>query len=313
MNKKTDENSLSTFIHKIGYDVDKTILKYIDIKQQQFFDFLPELSMFATTYVVKKNFTRKTFAPKAIEDCICFFFLNTIENIDRKKCKVAGLTPRVSIYPATASQMSFFKKGTYKEIVSIAVSATYLKSFLGLDAQKFQFLFDKYHNFLIEEIMTDDILRTVNDILKSEPSKELNAFHYKLKALQLLFYLFKSLNNRSYLVHKALSEHDIDAIYKVKNKIESSLDKPTPIAELKQIAGMNELKMRELFTQIFGMGIYDFYQHLRMKEAARLLREEKLSVSEVGYQLGFENLSHFTKVFEKHIGQKPKRYSIDLL
>jgi AraC-like DNA-binding protein len=37
--------------------------------------------------------------------------------------------------------------------------------------------------------------------------------------------------------------------------------------------------------------------------------EEKLSVSEVGYQMGFSNISHFSRVFEKHIGLKPKKYS----
>ena len=76
---------------------------------------------------------------------------------------------------------------------------------------------------------------------------------------------------------------------------------------------MNELKMRKIFKQVFGMGIYDYYQHLRMKEAARLLRDEKLSVSQAGYQIGFENLSHFTKVFEKHIGKKPKKYSSEFM
>jgi AraC-like DNA-binding protein len=46
-----------------------------------------------------------------------------------------------------------------------------------------------------------------------------------------------------------------------------------------------------------------------MKEAARLLKEEKLSVSDVGYQLGFTNLSHFSRIFAAHIGMKPKQYS----
>lgn len=46
-----------------------------------------------------------------------------------------------------------------------------------------------------------------------------------------------------------------------------------------------------------------------MKEAARLLKEEKLSVSEVGYQLGFTNLSHFSRIFKKHIGMNPKQYT----
>jgi AraC-like DNA-binding protein len=48
---------------------------------------------------------------------------------------------------------------------------------------------------------------------------------------------------------------------------------------------------------------------MRMQEAARLLKEKRLTVSEVGYRLGFTNLSHFSRVFEEHIGMKPKKYS----
>ncbi|HEX5555768.1 MAG TPA: AraC family transcriptional regulator [Chitinophagaceae bacterium] len=177
------------------------------------------------------------------------------------------------------------------------------------DAGQFQFLFDTDNIFLIEEIMTDDILRTVNDIVKKEEPGILKNYHYKLKAMELLFYLFQSLSKRAQSVHQKLSEKDIKSMYKVRDRLISSLQKPTPVATLKQIAGMNELKMRKLFTQIFGMGIYDYFQFFRMKEAARLMREEKLSVSEAGYQMGFENLSHFSRVFEKHIGKKPKRYS----
>ncbi|MDR1171571.1 MAG: helix-turn-helix transcriptional regulator, partial [Bacteroidales bacterium] len=63
------------------------------------------------------------------------------------------------------------------------------------------------------------------------------------------------------------------------------------------------------FRQIFGNSIFSYYQTFRMKEAARLLKEEKLSVSDVGYQLGFTNLSHFSRIFAAHIGMKPKQYS----
>jgi len=47
-----------------------------------------------------------------------------------------------------------------------------------------------------------------------------------------------------------------------------------------------------------------------MKEAAYLLKHEKQSVSKVGYALGFSNLSHFTRMFEEHIGMKPKKFSV---
>ena len=88
------------------------------------------------------------------------------------------------------------------------------------------------------------------------------------------------------------------------------LDTPQTIEELADFAGMSSSKLKRLLKQIFGNSIFNYYQSFRMKEAARLLREEKLSVSEVGYRLGFSNLSHFTSMFEQHIGMKPKRYSL---
>lgn len=53
---------------------------------------------------------------------------------------------------------------------------------------------------------------------------------------------------------------------------------------------------------------FSYYQKLRMKIATQLLKENKMSVSEVGYALGFSNLSHFIKVFEEHNGIKPKAF-----
>ncbi len=55
---------------------------------------------------------------------------------------------------------------------------------------------------------------------------------------------------------------------------------------------------------------FDYYQSMRMQEAARLLKKERMSVSEVGYQMGFTNLGHFSKVFEQYMGMKPKKWSV---
>jgi len=47
-----------------------------------------------------------------------------------------------------------------------------------------------------------------------------------------------------------------------------------------------------------------------MQEATRMLKEEKLLVYDVVSQLGFSNLSHFSRIFEEHIGLKPKKYAM---
>lgn len=278
--------------------------------------FLPELILHFGSSVVKKSFTRQTTTTNEIEDCICFSFYNifedTTQTTGKRTLKQPDEAPYVRVFPIALSQKIVLTKNAQVTHVSIGISAAYLKSLLKEDTEHFQFLFDSSNNFLIEEIMTDDILNTVNEIVKKDAPVTLKSYHYKLKALELLFHLFESLRKREKSIHQKLSDREIKSIYKVRDNIVASLSKPSSIAELKQIAGMSELKLRSIFTQVFGMGIYDYYQHLRMKEAARLLRDEKLSVSEAGYRMGFENLSHFSRVFEKHIGKKPKKYSSDL-
>lgn len=305
------DQRLLQYAAKVGLSAEKDF-KHFEIKFFQAFEFLPDMAMHFSSYVPKKNFTRTT-STSAIKNSIGFLFYNIFEDTayprqTRRKID----TPYVRIFPFAIPQQIHFTKNTRVTHISISISADYLKTLLREETDNFQFFFDSTNNFLIEEIMTDDILRTVNDIVKKEAPTALKGYYYRIKAMELLLYLLDSLRKREKPAHQKLSARDIKAIYQVRDKISSSIDKPSSIAELKRIAGMNEHKLRNLFMQVFGMGIYDYYQHLRMKEAARLIRDEKLSVSAAGYQVGFENLSHFSRVFEKHIGKKPKKYSIEV-
>jgi AraC-like DNA-binding protein len=78
------------------------------------------------------------------------------------------------------------------------------------------------------------------------------------------------------------------------------------LPDLARQIGMSATKMKRLFRQIFGDSIYNYFQVARMNEAAQMLRN--FSVSQVGYHIGFSNLSHFTRLFEKHHQIKPKRF-----
>ena len=304
-------SSVLRFTNKVGVTIENE-LKHFHISFFKGFTFLPEMAMHFGSFFTKNSFTRVT-ATSDISDAIGFVFHNIFEDdttIDPDKSKTRRILapPYVRIFPYAISQEIHFEKDTWVTHVSISISAAYLKTYLQEESEHFQYLFNSTHNFWIEEIMTDDILRTVNEIVKKEEPAHMKSYFYKIKAMELIFHLFESLKKRQNAVGQKLSAKEIEAVYLVRDKIVSSLSRFSSIEELKQIAGMNELKLRKLFEQVFGMGIYDYYQHLRMKEAARLMREENISVSAAGYKMGFENLGHFTKVFEKHIGKKPMKY-----
>lgn len=300
--------SIMQFTNKLGVVLEKE-LQYFQVNFFKGLTFLPDMAMHFGSFQVTEDFVRVT-GQSDLADGIGFVFHNIFEDkandITNKQLSIGP--PYVRIFPYSINQRLEFKKNTRVTHVSISVSSTHLKDFLKEETEHFAYLLGSANNFWIEELMTDDILRTVNELVRKEESGMMQSFYYRTKAMELLYYLFESLKRRENASALKLSSQDIQAVYQVRDKIMSSLSRPSTITELKQIAGMNELKLRKIFTQVFGMGIYDYYQHLRMKEAARLLREEKLTVSEAGYQMGFENLGHFTKVFEKHMGKKPKKY-----
>ncbi|CAM4093622.1 AraC-type DNA-binding protein [Pedobacter westerhofensis] len=304
MNRQEDEyanSDIQQFTSKLGL-VLENVLQHFQINFFKGFTFMPEMAMHFGSFLTISDFTRVT-GQSDITDGIGFVFHNIfLDHVqggnDQNKTSAPMEPPYVRIFPYEIRQTMHFKKNTQVTHVSISISAAYLRSFLKEESKHFEYLFDSANSFWIEELMNDDILRSVNDIVKKEEPGTMSSFYYKIKAMELLFHLFESLKKRENFVGQQLNAKEIRAIYQVRDKIVSSLSQPSTIAELKQIAGMNELKLRKLFKQIFGMGIYDYYQHLRMIEAARLLREENLSVSEAGFQMGFENLGHFTKVFE---------------
>jgi DNA-binding response OmpR family regulator/two-component sensor histidine kinase len=52
----------------------------------------------------------------------------------------------------------------------------------------------------------------------------------------------------------------------------------------------------------------NFIKTLRMKRAAQILKQQKLSVAEVAYQVGFRDSRYFSKTFRKQFGKTPSEY-----
>ncbi len=69
------------------------------------------------------------------------------------------------------------------------------------------------------------------------------------------------------------------------------------------------LKLKE----VTGKSAGDFIQSIRTKEAARLLKSDQLTISEVAYQTGFNDPSYFSRCFKKHFGVSPKEFKTSSL
>lgn len=289
--------------------VESASLRFNDLR---IIDFLPDMMVMIRSLVANEAFVYRRDPITAIERGLLISFQNVFQD---KQEVVAGSTnrlteerPHVRLTPShLANEVSFPPQAHIKQI-TILMEASYLKRLLGHEHHQFSYLLEVDSTFWIEDFMSPPMAALVDQLVTTTPEVGLPDFYYRLKSEELLYVLFKNLLGRASVAHQPMSTKEIEAVYRVRNALTASLEKALPVGDLVKVGGMNEQKLRKLFTQVFGQGLYAYFQHLRMEEAARLLTEEQLTVSETGYRLGFSNLSHFGRLFEAHLGVTPKKW-----
>ncbi|SFO46282.1 AraC-type DNA-binding protein [Chitinophaga sp. YR627] len=195
--------------------------------------------------------------------------------------------------------------------INIEIAPDHLSGLFDSSAQSpvLQSLLENTQPLLFEQMVLPSLQKIVDEMLSTAVADTFKLFFLRIKAEELICRLLMELEKRDEQQLYALNGRDVATIYKVKEQLLAHLDTPPVINELAVNAGMSPTKLKRLFKQIFGNSIFSYYQAFRMREAAVLLKDEQLSVSDVGYRLGFTNLSHFSRVFQEHMGMKPKQYS----
>lgn len=72
--------------------------------------------------------------------------------------------------------------------------------------------------------------------------------------------------------------------------------------------GINHDYLGKLFIQYKGKKMSDYTNELRIKKAGEMLLSEEKNVTEIAFEVGFDSLSTFYRVFQKVMGGKPTDY-----
>jgi AraC-like DNA-binding protein len=64
----------------------------------------------------------------------------------------------------------------------------------------------------------------------------------------------------------------------------------------------------KLFKKATGLNFTDYLSRIRVERAKNLLLNPNLRVSEIAFEVGFQSLTHFNRVFKHTVGQSPTRY-----
>jgi len=277
------------------------------------FVFNEHIQMLISNYELNKNILIENPNQQNTKRMIFFKFQNIFPKNEIASTEKHLLEmPSVLIATSTMNTDDLISIHTNTAVINIEVDADYLNELFDSSDKSpvLQCLLQNTQPLLFDQIMYPSLQKIVDEIVSEPVEDTFELFFRRIKAEELICRLLMELEKRDEKHLYALNSQDIQSLYKVREQILEHLETPQVITELAVFVNMSPSKLKRLFKQIFGNSIFSYYQEFRMKEAARLLKEEKLSVSDVGYQLGFTNLSHFSRVFKEHIGTKPKQYSL---
>ncbi len=138
-----------------------------------------------------------------------------------------------------------------------------------------------------------------------------DGFYAVQQFLTILYELSRCENARtlaSSSYAKVTVEDDSRRILKVKNFISKNYMDELRLPELASLAGMSSSAFSRFFKLHTGRNISEYIIDLRLGYAARMLVDTDKSISEIGFDCGFNNLSNFNRIFKKKKGCSPSEF-----
>ncbi len=99
--------------------------------------------------------------------------------------------------------------------------------------------------------------------------------------------------------------HTDTAILKVQDWIESHYAEGVTIEQMARGVGLTERTLKRRFQNATGIAPNQYAQRVRIDKAKKLLLATSLSVKEVAYGVGYENVSFFVRLFKRNTGHTP--------
>jgi AraC-like DNA-binding protein len=98
------------------------------------------------------------------------------------------------------------------------------------------------------------------------------------------------------------------AVHAAITYVERNLHSKISQAEIARTCGMSSSQFSRVFKQGHGTTFQEYVLQRRVSQAIRLLQNPGVSITDVCYTVGFNDQSHFTRIFRRYVGVAPSTY-----
>ncbi|SUJ28293.1 Bacillibactin transport regulator [Sphingobacterium spiritivorum] len=214
--------------------------------------------------------------------------------------------------PGSAVQIEFKKDVAYHNL-DIYVSFSFfnewadtnpaIKEFVStINENQYAVLFDRGIP------LNKEIFSLLDEIRNCELDGVSRFYFIKSKILYLLSILFKIGEYETVTPESAIviwRKEEIHILQKVEEFIVRNSEQFFTITFLSRKFAINEFKLKKGFKQLYGKGIFEYANSVRMEKARHLIEQQDYSLKEIAYQIGYATPSSFSVAFKNEYGMSP--------
>jgi AraC-like DNA-binding protein len=134
--------------------------------------------------------------------------------------------------------------------------------------------------------------------------------HESMIKLLTIFAQHLSMISNQIVVQQQNAEPPV--IIKAKQFIQEHQTDDLSLGDVAKAVNTSTFYFCKMFKKYTGLNFTNYLSRLRIEKAKNLLLNPNLRVSEIAYEVGFQSLTHFNRVFKKIIGQSPTEYRSQL-
>jgi AraC-like DNA-binding protein len=134
--------------------------------------------------------------------------------------------------------------------------------------------------------------------------------HDSAVKLLSIFAQHLSMVSNQVVVHQKNAEPPV--ITRAKEYIQQHEADELSLGEVAKAVSTSSFYFCKLFKKVTGLNFTHYVSRVRVEKAKNLLLNPNLRVSEIAFEVGFQSLTHFNRVFKKIIGQSPTEYRAQL-
>ena len=107
-----------------------------------------------------------------------------------------------------------------------------------------------------------------------------------------------------------VDRHPDELIAQIQFWMNTHLSSPLTLNKLAQQFGLSQRSFTRRFKAATGINATQYWQRIRIDSAKDLLASSNLPIHEISFHVGYQDASHFSRLFKGQLNLTPKEYRI---